>query len=247
MVSCVVIAKNEEKNIVDCLESLSFCNEIVVIDDNSTDRTAEIARNMGARVYNRSLGNNFSEQRNFGLQKATNEWVLFVDADETVPQELATEIISFVSGPGDYSGALIKRKDFMWGRVLKYGETGNIKIMRLGRKSKGKWFYPVHEVWQIDGKIKTLKNYLNHYPHQTIDQFLKEINYYTDIRSEELYKRGIKINWYDLIIYPKVKFFNNYILKLGFLDGLAGLIFAMMMSFHSFLVRGKLWRLYQNK
>lgn len=247
MISAVVITKNEEKNIIDCLETLSFCSEIIVIDDYSQDRTAEIAKKSGAKVYTRSLDNDFSSQRNFGLDKARSYWVFFVDADEKVTPELSAEIQDFVSKPSEFKGAYIRRVDFMWGRKLNFGETGNIEFLRLGRKGFGRWVGKVHEEWKIEGKLASSENYLEHFPHRTIDEFLKEINYYTDIRAKELFNKGVEVSWKSIIGYPIGKFAVNYFWKLGILDGLIGFVFAIFMSFHSFLARGKLWLLWQKK
>lgn len=246
MITAVVLTKNEEKNIVDCLESLSFCGEILVIDDNSDDRTEEIAKSLNAKVIKHDLNNNFSAQRNFGLEKAKGEWILFVDADERINTQLIKEIINVISS-NSYKGYFIKRDDTIWGRKLKYGETGGIKFIRLAKKGSGIWEGKVHEEWKINGRIGILSNSLDHYPHQSIGEFINEVNYYTNLRAEELHANHIKVNWYSILLYPKIKFLLNYFLRLGFLDGLQGFIFAIMMSFHSFLVRGKLWQLNQKK
>lgn len=245
MISAIVLAKNEEKNLVDCLESLSFASEIIVLDDNSDDRTLEVAKRMGAVTIKHALSNNFSLQRNYGLSKANYDWVLFVDADERVTDGLRTEILEFIKNSEDFVGAYVKRKDRIWGRELNYGETGSKKFLRLAKKNAGIWKGPVHEEWVVEGKVKTLNNPLIHYPHQTVEEFLKELNYYTDIRAEELFLKKIKVHWYSVLLYPKLKFLQNYFLKLGIIDGLPGFVFAVLMSFHSFLVRGKLWLLWQ--
>lgn len=246
MISAIVLTKNEEKNIVDCLELLLWCDEIIVVDDNSEDRTVDLAKRIGAKVFEHNLDNDFSRQRNYGLEKAKGDWVLFIDADERISEALASEISNIICQPTDqisnkYDGYYIKRIDFMWGRKLKYGETGDIKLLRLARKNKGMWEGKVHEKWKVSGSIGELKNPILHYPHQTISEFLKEINFYTSLRAEELSKK--EIYWVSIIFYPFGKFVLNYFIKRGFLDGIKGLIFAITMSFHSFLVRGKLWLL----
>lgn len=246
MITGVVLTKNEEKNIVDCLESLNFCNEIIVVDDYSEDRTEEIASRYNARVIKSNLGNDFSRQRNIGLINAKNEWVLFVDADERVSKVLAKEI-EYVTEENKFDGFFIKRLDKIWGKVLKHGETGSIKFIRLARKNFGRWNGKVHEKWKITGKVGTLSNPLLHYPHQSVGEFIREINYYSDIRAKELYSQRVTVAWYDVLFHPKFKFFLNYVFKLGFLDGIQGLLFAILMSFHSFLVRSKLWVLNQKK
>ena len=248
MISAVVLTKNEEKNIGECLDRLSWCDELIVVDDNSIDSTVSIVRKKGAKVIVNSLNNDFSKARNFGLEHAIGEWVLFIDADERVTSALWYEIMQHTNSPSnEYSGFFLKRTDFMWGKKLNYGETGNIKLLRLAKKGTGLWSGKVHESWDIKGKKAALSNSLLHYPHQTVKNFLKEINYYTDIRAKELYDKKVKVSWWSIILFPKVKFFINYFLKLGFKDKLPGLVFAIMMSFHSFLVRGKLWLLWQKE
>jgi glycosyltransferase involved in cell wall biosynthesis len=246
MISVVILTKNEEKNIEKCLENLSWCDEVIVIDDDSEDKTVEIAKRKGAKVYSHSLENNFAYQRNFGLEKATGDWILFVDADERISQALWYEIMAKTNAPfSPYSGYFIKRTDTMWGKQLRHGETGDIKILRLAKKDTGRWEGNVHELWKVKGKTDVLQNALMHFPHQSIQEFLQEINYYSDLRAQELRKKKVSVSWFTIILYPKAKFVVNYIFKAGFLDGLPGLIFALMMSLHSFLVRGKLWLLWQ--
>lgn len=247
MITAIVLTKNEEKNIIDCIESLSFCDEIVVIDDNSEDLTDAVAKKAGAHVYQHALDNNFSKQRNFGLEKAKGEWVLFVDADERVSKALQNEIVYKISKDDGVHGYFLKRQDYFHGKKLQFGETAHVQLLRLAKKGNGIWRGVVHEVWDVKGKTETLETVLDHYPHRTINDFLREINFYTDLRSRELFKQGIKVHWYDLILYPKAKFIQNYVLKMGFRDGVAGMIMALMMSFHSFLVRGKLWQLWDNE
>ena len=247
-VSAVVLTKNEEKNIEACLASLQWCYEIIVIDDNSVDNTMAIANKLGAKVFNHSLDYNFAKQRNFGLEKAKGEWVLFVDADERVPTSLCDEIIQYANNPiNKCNGYYIKRVDTMWKKVLKHGETGNIRLLRLAKKEAGKWHGNVHEVWEVKGETTVLQNPILHYPHQTLTEFLQEINFYTTLRAEDLFKRKVKVAWWHIIAYPKAKFVQNYIFRLGILDGNAGIVFALCMCFHSFLVRGKLWQLWQKK
>lgn len=249
MISIIILIKNEEKNLIDCLETVFWADEIIIVDDNSEDRSLEIVRNLNnkkIKIYKRKLNSNFSEQRNFALSKSTKQWVLFIDADERITPELKNEINSIIVQKDDeYDGYLIKRKDIMWGKTLNYGEMGNVSFLRLGKRGAGAWVGDVHEIWQIDGKIGILENYILHYPHQTVGNFLYEINSYSTIRAKELYNKHIKVKAQDIFLYPMGKFLLNYIIQLGFLDGIAGMIVALMMSMHSFLVRGKLWQLWQ--
>jgi glycosyltransferase involved in cell wall biosynthesis len=248
MISVIILTKNEEKNIEACLESLSWCDEKIIIDDHSTDKTVEIAKDKGARVFSRLMADNFSDQRNYGLEKAQGDWILFIDADERVSSALWYEIMQHSSESfDDCNGYYVKRQDTIWGKTLKHGEVGNIILLRLAKKGTGKWVGKVHEQWKVKGKIKLLKNPLDHFPHQTVSEFLREINYYTDLRAEELYRNKITSTWFSILLYPKTKFILNYFFKRGFQDGLQGLVFAIIMSLHSFLVRAKLWQKAQKR
>lgn len=247
--SVVIITRNEEKNIKECLESVKWCDEIVVIDDYSEDKTAEIAKKLGIEVYKRHLNNNFASQRNFGLEEAKGEWVLFVDADERISAELADEIKQVTQktayAKNCVNGFFIKRMDWFGEGWLKRGETGRVRLLRLARKGSGKWKRKVHEVWEIKDKVGELKNPLLHYPHPTISDFLKQINFHSTLHAEALREEEVQPSLFRLIANPLGKFFQNYIFKLGFLDGMPGFIVALMMSFHSFLARGKLYQLWK--
>ena len=254
-ISGVILTKNEEKNIKDCLQSLMWCGEVIVVDDYSEDKTVKKCQmsNVKCQIYQRSLNGDFAAQRNYGLSKAEGDWVFFVDTDERVPEALASEIINLklpASQRGEQisskiNGYYVKRRDFMWGKELRYGETGGIKLLRLARKDSGEWQGKVHEEWVIKGETEILDNYLLHYPHQNINEFLKEINFYTGIRAKELFDEGVRSGFLEIILYTKAKFVQNYFLRLGIWDGMPGLISAILMSLHSFMVRGKLWLLWK--
>ncbi len=242
MISAVVLTKNEEKAIKDCLKALSFCSEIIVIDDYSLDQTVQIAQKLGAKVFKRHLNNNFSAQRNFGLIQANNEWVLFIDADERVPSMLKKEILSTINkNSSEIVGYYLKRQDIFLGKKLNFGETSRVKLLRLAKKKSGLWHGAVHEKWQVKGKKKTLKNPLLHNRGLTLGDFLRRINFYTTIRSSQLYEQEAKSNILEIFLYPMAKFLHNYIFRLGMLDQIPGFLMAAMMSLHSFMVRSKLW------
>ena len=248
MISAIILTKNEEQNIEKCIQSVKWCDEIIIIDDGSQDTTIEIAKKYKTTIYTHPLNNNFASQRNFGISKAKNEWILFVDSDEIVTDALAFEISNAIGlkdqNLKNFNGFYIKRSEFMWGKQLKYGETGNIKLLRLGKKGFGLWKGMAHEKWQIEGSVGKLMNPLLHFPHKNISEFLKEINFYTDIRARELKNKNTKSFFWSIILYPFGKFILNYFIRRGFMDGTRGLVFAILMSFHSFLVRGKLWLAY---
>jgi len=259
----VILTKNEEKNIVRCLESLDFCDEVIAVDDFSEDKTVEKIKNQRSKVksnktnikiYQRELNGDFAGQRNFAMGKASNEWVLFIDADEEATYELQKEIKKYFIDNDPATGGMTKidafylrRRDFFWGRELKWGETVKVRdkgLIRLVKKNSGKWEGNVHEEYKVKSqksKVKSLNNYLNHYPHQSVREFLQEINFYSSVRAKELFEEGKRTNIFEIIFLPPGKFLLTYFIKLGFLDGPAGFSYAFMMSFHSFLVRSKLY------
>lgn len=244
-ISAIVLTKNEAKTIEKCLKSLSWCDEVIVIDDNSTDKTEEIAKGFKATIYKRDLNEDFSAQRNFGLEKESSEWAIFVDADEEVSKELAEEI-KLVTAKTSVDGYYIKRRDFAFGKWLNFGETANLYLLRLGRKGNGKWERPVHETWKIKGTAGKLQNCLLHYSHEELTPSLEKINDYTNIEAGYRIKKGDSSNYFQILFFPLGKFIKNFFLLGGFLDGMSGFLMAGLMSVHSFLVRVKLWEL-QNR
>lgn len=248
MISVIILCHNEERNLKDCISSVLWADELIVIDDHSDDASVQTAKSLGATVYFHDLQKDFAQQRNFGLEKARGDWILFLDADERVSESLKQEIQTTISQRRNrYVGYRLKRDDVVFGKVLKHGETANSSFIRLGKKGSGTWVGAVHETWRLHGHVGKLQTPLIHYPHSTVSDFLASVNLYTDIRARELYKKKVQSTWYLILLYPKAKFLKNYFLNLGILDGMPGLVSALMMSFHSFLVRSKLWLLWQNR
>ena len=240
--SVVILTKNEEKNIKRCIKSVSFADEVIVVDDYSGDKTVETAKRMGARVLTNKLDQDFSFQRNYGLKKAKGKWVLFIDADEEVPNTLKNEIIQVTGNPlNDYYAYRLTRKDILWGKKTNYGEWGSNRIIRLAKKNAGQWKRCVHEYWQVEDRVGTLKTFLFHYPHHSLKEFIKEINFFSGLHAEENAKEDKKSNLFKVVLFPLGKFIQNWILKKGYKDGTRGFIMSLMMSFHSFLSWSELW------
>lgn len=244
MLSTVVLTHNNKDTLSGTLKSVSFSDEVVVIDDFSTDDSVRIASEYTPAVYKRHLAGDFSAQRNFGLEKAKGDWILFVDSDEIVSSSLQKEIQDAISRQGTdgkgIAGYFLKRDDIFFGKKLRYGETKNVQFLRLSKKNEGVWKRPVHEYWDIRGTVRTLQNPLVHVSHTSVAQFITDINTYSTINAKYLYTKKTKSRVYAIIAYPLAKFIQNYMLRLGFLDGTSGAIMAIMMSFHSFLTRAKL-------
>jgi glycosyltransferase involved in cell wall biosynthesis len=245
MISAIVLSHNDQDSITRTLASLSWCDEIIVIDDFSTDATVPIVRKYTPNVYQHHLNDDFATQRNFGLTKAKGDWLLFIDSDEVVRTDLAKEIQESLEI--DCAGFYLKRQDWLFGKPIKHGETSRVRLLRLAKKNAGKWVRTVHEVWDVDGMRAELSHPLDHFPHQDVAQFIDEINRYSTINARYLYTQNIRVPWWHIIAYPKVKFFVDYFWYLGFLDGTAGAVVALMMSFHSFLTRAKLYLLWHTK
>ncbi len=205
MITAVVLTKNEEKNISKCIKSLLWCDEVLVIDDYSVDKTVETVRSLGVKSYKHHLDNDFAKQRNFGLSKAKNEWILFVDADEIVSKILQDEIQGKIKNT-NCSGFYMKRSDYFLGKELRYGETGRVKLLRLAKKGKGKWHRKVHEYWKIEGEVSEFQNSINHFPHPTIYEFITKVNYYSLLHACENKKEGKESNVFKVVFYPVLKF-----------------------------------------
>ena len=240
-ISAVIITRNEEKNIEEAIRSVEFCNEVVVIDDASSDNTPEIALKLGARVFTRTLENDFASQRNFGLEKAKSGWVLFLDADERVTLKLQKEILAEINKPSQIKAYFVKRNDIIWGKSFRFGETSKVKLIRVARKGAGVWKRSVHEVWDVEGPKGLFKFPLLHYPHPTLSHFIGEVNFYSSLHAKENAREGKRSSLIKIILWPKMKFFQNMLLRMGILDGLPGFVFAIVMSFNSFLSWAKLW------
>lgn len=240
MISAIILSHNDCERIGKALESVAWCDEVIVVDDNSSDGTDKIVKKHKAQFIVHSVNNDFAAQRNFALEKVKGEWALFLDSDEVVSKELASEIKKATQSE-EYEGYFLKRQDFLFGKALKYGETANVKLLRLGKKGKGEWGRPIHETWNIAGNVGTLSSPLLHYPHQTITEFLADINNYSTMNAKYFYRSGVRVSWWHVLAYPVGKFLKDYVVLQGFRDGTCGAIVAIMMSFHSFLTRGKIF------
>ncbi len=225
-ISAVILTRGD-RNLEALKKSLYFCSEILVLTDpNITD---------------------FAKARNEGLRKAKNDWVLFIDSDEVVPQALASEIVLVTKNVSDCDGYYITRRDYFFGKELRHGEFsgfgwfGNSKLVRLGRKGSGKWERAVHEEWKIKGKLRSLKNPLSHYPHTDLRSFIANINYFSILHAKALKKEGKRSSLIKIIVWPPGKLFYNLVFRFGFMDGIEGFVAALMMSFHSFLSWSKLY------
>ena len=238
--SILILTKNEEKNIGRCLESVKNMGaETMVLDDNSSDTTVNIARVYGATVYVQAFGNDFAKARNKAILKAKSRYILFIDADEVVSNAMRDYILQIPETT--HVGAFaFKRIDYFWGKQMRFGEVGNLYTTRFVNKSSGAFVRSVHEVWS-GTHIQKVTHPLYHYPHTTIATFLDSINLYSTLNANYMQKQGKKVGLLEIVTVPLGKFLYTYIVQFGFLDGMAGFVYSFMMSFHSFLTRAKVY------
>lgn len=180
-------------------------------------------------TLNREKINDFSFERNKLLKSAKADWVLFLDTDEILSDELKKEIKEL--DPENYSGFYIKRKIIFCGE-----KAGEDKVLRLAKKDAGKWERRVHEIWKVKGQTKTLENYIIHNTAEDLHSYIEKMNKYSDLHASENLKEGKKTNLFKIVFYPKVKFIQNILMGRRF-------VFSMLQSFHSFLSWGKEWEL----
>jgi glycosyltransferase involved in cell wall biosynthesis len=243
-ISGIVITKNAEEIIADCLDSLSFCEEIIVIDSKSEDRTGEIAEKMGAKVFEHNF-QDFSEARNFGLEKASGEWIVYIDSDERVTEELASEIKSKTL-LGNFSAFRIKRKNFYFGNH----EWPCIEhLERVFKKDRlGGWYGKLHESPKIKGEIGELEGYLLHYTHRDLRSMLEKTIQWSKVEAELRYAGNhSKMTWWRFPRVMLTAFFDSYIRQGGWKIGSVGLIESVYQSFSIFITYARLWEMQEKK
>jgi glycosyltransferase involved in cell wall biosynthesis len=246
-ISGIIIAKDAENLIADCLDSLSFCDEIIVVDNESEDRTCEIAEKMGAKVFAHQLSDDFSELRNFGLKKAMDEWILYVDADERVTPLLRDEIIRSANNLiNKYAGFRVQRKNFYFGNhEWPYIE----KLERFFKKDKlDGWYGKLHESPKVKGEIGELEGYLLHYTHKDLKSMLEKTIKWSKVEAELRFKSGHpKMTWWRFPRVMLTAFFDSYIKQGGWKVGTVGLMEGMYQSFSIFVTYARLWEMQQEK
>lgn len=247
IVSAVIITRNEECHIERCLRSLSFCQEIIVIDSGSTDKTEVIARKYCTRFEIRTWSG-FSKQKNFANSLAKSDWILSLDGDEEIPDDLRGEIENLESGLGGAVAYSLARKTFYAGRWIRHGGWYPNRVVRLFNRQHGRWVdLPVHEFWQTSGVIGELKNDLIHYSFAGIADQVERNNHYSSLGTSILALSETRFSIPKLLLKPMTKFFETYIWKRGFLDGLLGLIISISAAYSVFLKWAKLWELNQRE
>ncbi|RPI15080.1 MAG: glycosyltransferase family 2 protein [Ignavibacteriae bacterium] len=242
--SVIIITYNEEHNITDCIESVKWADEIIVVDSNSNDNTIALAKKYTDKIFF-VTNSSYSQSKNAGLDNAVNDWILSIDADERVTEELKNEICTAINNADNIKAYFLNRKSFFISKFIKHCGWYPDYILRLFRISAGIRFNDskVHEKAEYSGKTGKLNANLLHYTDLSFEHYWNKMNRYTSISAEELFAKKRKASFFDIIFRPAFAFFKMYFLKLGILDGFTGLVLCTLSSVHVFVKYSKLYYL----
>ena len=243
----ITITRDEERNIVECLDSVRWADQLVVVDSGSTDRTVELARRFTSNVYSIEW-EGYGHARNYALRHAAGDWILWLDADERVPPDLAREIQDLVSRNDPvYSGYSVARRAYFLGKWIKHCGWYPSRVVRLFRRNQGTFSETrVHERLELQGTIGGLHHDLLHYTDPHLQQYLTKFNKYTTLAAQDMASNGKPFRLLDLLIRPPFLFVKMYFLRLGFLDGVHGFVLCVLSSAYVFSKYAKLWELHRN-
>ena len=245
-ISAAIITFNEEKNIERCITSLrNVADEVVIIDSGSTDRTVEIAKDLKATIFTNPFKGHI-QQKNFAITKTQYDWVISLDADEALSEELTASILA-VKENLKGSGYIFSRLTNYCGKWIKHCGWYPDAKTRLWRKGTAKWEGSIHEKLKSQLPIKSIKGDILHYSYPSISFHLSKINHFTDFMAKEMLEKGKKGSLIKLIVSPPFKFLKKYIFQLGFLDGYAGFIVSTMAAYYVFVKYAKLRILIKRK
>jgi glycosyltransferase involved in cell wall biosynthesis len=240
-VSVYVLTTNNRRTIERCLKSLSWAQELVIVDSFSQDGTYDICKQYTDRIFQRTWTGH-RDQYQYAADLTIQDWIMFVDADEEIPPELAEEIRTELNGKGkDLDGYFAYRRTYYLGRWIRYGGWYPDGEIRLYRRGKGRWEGGLHAKLAVAGKIGTLKNQYLHYTYRDISDQIQTIDRYSKTATEDMVDHAKPFRLTHLLFSPPFRFFKDYILKLGFLDGIPGLIIAVSTAYYTFIKYAKLW------
>lgn len=228
-ISALLITRNEERNIKQFLEEAWYADEILIIDSESTDRTAEIAKKHPKVRFLVRKFDNFTAQKNFAIDQAKNEWVTFFDADERIPKALIFEMLDEIE-KDEADAFFVYRRFFFMDKHVKYSGWQNDKVIRLFKKSKNRYGEGrlVHELIDSKGVVKHLQNRLDHYSYYSVEEYDRKLTQYSHLRAKELHVKGLKPNLFHFWIKPWYRFMHHYVMRLGVLDGNEGYVIAKL-------------------
>jgi glycosyltransferase involved in cell wall biosynthesis len=238
-ISATIITYNEERHIARAIESLRCADEIVVLDSGSTDRTIEIAEKLGARVLDHPF-KNYAAQKNYADGEAENDWILSIDADESLSEGLEGEILQVKKSGPDYDAYTMPRLAQYLGRWILHSGWHPDRKVRFYDRRRARWAGEfVHESVQVDGRVGHFRSNLLHFTCESLSEHLRTMDRYTTLAAEQLVSQGRKIGWSKLLLDPPWTFFRTYVIDRGFLDGPEGLAIAHMAALYNFLKYAK--------
>ena len=242
-VSVTIVAHNEAERIGACVDSVTWADEVIVVDAGSTDDTREICRTRGALVIQHPW-EGYAAQKNFALSKASHSWILSLDADECVSPELTEEIISVLSDDAPAEGYRMPRKNIFFGRWLRHGDLWPDYQIRLFRRGAGAFNErSVHESVVVEGRVGVFSSPLQHYSYDSLFDFFQRQVKYARLSAEDLSFRGVQPGLSDFVIRPLWRFFKSYILKMGLRDGVKGLWVSAGSAYYVFMRAAFLWEM----
>lgn len=241
-ISAVVSAFNEERNIESCLESLAWADEIILVDNTSLDKTVALAKKYTNKIFIRENNKMLNINKNFGFDKATGDWIINLDADERVTEELKKEILAKINQKNNFIAWQLPRKNIIFGQWIQHGIWWPDYQTRVFKKGQAKFSCKhIHEKLVVNGEFGTLENSLIHYNYYSIAQFVTKMNDYTQNEADNFLVSGKKIYWHDAIRMPANDFLANFFARESYKDGLHGLVLSLLQAFYALLVFAKVW------
>lgn len=240
-VSLCIITRDEEASLPRCLASARFADDVVVLDSGSTDRTVELARAAGARVFVEPFRGHVAQKAR-AVELARNDWVLCLDADEELSPELAAAVGRALERPDGAAGFELARKTWYAGRFIEHSGWWPEWRLRLYDRRRGGWTgEDPHDRIEVQGPVGRLTGALHHYAYRDLEHHLAKVNRYTTTMAQGLERRGVRFRFRDLLLRPPARFLRMYVARRGFLDGARGLLLAAIGAFYVFLKYAKLW------
>ncbi len=244
--SALLIVKNEEKQIERCLKSVTWADEIVVVDGYSADRTVDICKSYNAKVIQHKFDGSFETDCNIGIDSSSGDWIIKLDADEVVTESLKKDIEGVLEDDKGYSAFKFRRKNFFLGHFMRYGGWYHYSL-HFFKKGKARYKGHIHETLVVDGNIGTLEGDCEHYPFNSLSEFIQRHNRYSDIEAQKILDTegalSLKTIMYNIRIKPLKRFWKFYVKKQGFREGIYGFIFSVLFAWVHFLNWAKYWEL----
>jgi glycosyltransferase involved in cell wall biosynthesis len=242
-ISVYMITYNNGPTIERALESVNgWAHELVVVDSESTDGTQEIIKRYTDKLF-QLITTDMAEKYQYAQDLCTTGWVLFIDADEWLTEEIKDEIGHVLHTGTDCNGFMVDRKNFYLGKVIRHGGWYPDHEIRLYHKEKGKWQGGIHAKVHVEGKVGHLSNSYMHVPYQDVAHQIRTVDRYSGAFAEDLFKSGRSFHLLNMLVRPVFRFFRDYVLKLGFFDGIPGLIIVASTMYYVFMKHAKLWEL----